>query len=677
MIKTSNAAVRGLTALFLAAASAGASLAAPAAPAQPERPRVADLTADTYQPLNIAGREGFRIFDRTIGILKDRYINPNLRDSKLVADAIGGMAGYIAGQETKAEMDALDAQARAQIHAGAREIPPALKAAIEAANKKFEDAKKSIIDAAQSPDAHSDRLIDELTRAVIDDDQAQIRHMPEMIAQAKRQLNTEYQARIAGLNADSHTSRAEKRALAGTLRRDLANKLDRVDGIAQSMLQDLQWESESDNGKASVHDGLALEYSAMKMLETHPGLRGKEKTLIEAGLDGMLSGLDPHSSFFNEEQTQQNREQSRAAFGGIGLEIVEKNGAIVAGKTIGDDSPATLAHIQKGDVITKIENEPTTNMSASDVADKIRGPLGTQVHVELKRPGVDQPIELTLTRSTIHTPSVTQEVLISENGRKIGYIKMRDFMDQNIPQELEKAFRELGDVDGYILNLRGNPGGLVSNAVETSDDFLNSGDIVREITREGRGFAFRATPGDLAQGKPVTVLIDTGSASASEIVTRALKGNNRVTVLGSRSYGKGSVQDVLTFGDMIPNTYLHFTTGLYLTPNNISIQGLGITPDIEARIPGDTFERHESDNASMIANPNAPDVVVQSTPSESCTLKPAFNAAATLAEPYVIHMNDDKTVVDVPLVCAVASMTGRHSSVVEFKPWVAPPPAGP
>ncbi len=301
-----------------------------------------------------------------------------------------------------------------------------------------------------------------------------------------------------------------------------------------------------------------------------------EKDLVEAAINGMLTSLDPHSSFLNNDNYSDMQVQTKGKFGGLGIEITMEDGVIKIVSPI-DDTPAAKAGLQSGDLIIAVNDKPIRGMTLSDAVDKLRGDVGSKVTIIVKR-GALEPFDVTLRRDTIKIRSVRAKMFES-----IGYLRVTTFSEQTtsgLTMEIDEMFREHGDkLQGFVLDLRNNPGGLLNQAISVSDAFLEQGEIVstRGRSDENASRAY-ARPGDIAKGLPVVVLINSGSASASEIVAGALKDHRRAVLLGTRSFGKGSVQSVIPLSG---NSAMRLTTARYYTPSGVSIQAKGITPDIE------------------------------------------------------------------------------------------------
>ncbi|MFP4313184.1 MAG: S41 family peptidase [Alphaproteobacteria bacterium] len=302
----------------------------------------------------------------------------------------------------------------------------------------------------------------------------------------------------------------------------------------------------------------------------------EDKELIETAINGMLTSLDPHSSYLNEESFEEMRVKTRGEFGGLGIEVTMENGLVKVVSPI-DDTPAFRAGMQAGDYITHIDEEAVVGLNLSEAVEKMRGKVGTDIQLTVRRETEAEPIEVTITRDIIRIRSVRHEV--QDN---VGYIRITTF-NQNTEAGLKTAIdeikSELGDnLIGYVLDLRNNPGGLLDQAIAVSDAFLDKGEIVSTRGRnESDTKRDNARSGDIAEGLPVVVLINGGSASASEIVAGALQDHKRAIVLGTQSFGKGSVQTVIPLPG---HGAMRLTTARYYTPSGRSIQAKGIEPDI-------------------------------------------------------------------------------------------------
>ncbi len=301
-----------------------------------------------------------------------------------------------------------------------------------------------------------------------------------------------------------------------------------------------------------------------------------ESVMIEAAINGMLAALDPHSSFMNAKQYEEMSVQTKGEFGGLGIEVTMENGVIKVVSPI-DDTPAAKAGIMANDLIVKIDGVQIQGMTLNEAVDKMRGPVASPIVLTIVREG-REPFEEKLVRDRIKVQSVKYNI---ESG-DIGYIRIASFSEQT-QEGLEKAMAEFdaklgGKAKGYIIDLRNDPGGLLDMAISVSDSFLDRGEVVSTRGRNAdESQRFAAQKGDLANGKPVVVLINGGSASASEIVAGALQDQKRATVIGTRSFGKGSVQTIIPLQGQ---GALRLTTARYYTPAGRSIQAKGIDADI-------------------------------------------------------------------------------------------------
>ena len=301
-----------------------------------------------------------------------------------------------------------------------------------------------------------------------------------------------------------------------------------------------------------------------------------DKKLIESAINGMLTSLDPHSSYLDYDSFNYMNEQTKGKFGGLGIEITMDNGLVKVVSPI-DDTPAAKAGIKAGDYITNIDDETVVGMSLNEAVSKLRGKVGTKVKLSIRRVN-SKPIELTIKRQEIKIQSVKSEIKNDE----VSYIRISSFsedIDQTISEAIEKAKKELKNkLLGIVIDVRNNPGGLLDQAVEVSDLFLEKGEIVSTRSRnESDTVKFLATEGDIAKDLPIVVMINEGSASASEILAGALQDHRRAVILGEKSFGKGSVQTVIPLRDF---GAMRITTARYYTPSGRSIQAKGIEPDI-------------------------------------------------------------------------------------------------
>lgn len=308
-----------------------------------------------------------------------------------------------------------------------------------------------------------------------------------------------------------------------------------------------------------------------------------EADLVEAAINGMLSSLDPHSSYLSPEMATEMREQTRGEFGGLGIEVTQEEGFVKV-VTPMDGTPADEAGVESGDFITQVNGESLLGLTLDEAVEMMRGPVGSEIIITIVREGVDEPFDVSIIRDTIKLTAVRTRI----EGKTV-VMRVSTFNDQTYPNlvdGLSKNVEELGgieNVDGFVLDLRNNPGGLLSQAVAVSDAFLDAGEIVSTRGRNPQdGDRYNATEGDLAEGLPLVVLINGGSASASEIVAGALQDHQRAIVVGTRSFGKGSVQSVMPLPQ---GGAMRLTTARYYTPSGRSIQALGVSPDIVVEQP--------------------------------------------------------------------------------------------
>ncbi|MFW5824884.1 MAG: S41 family peptidase [Marinobacter sp.] len=305
-----------------------------------------------------------------------------------------------------------------------------------------------------------------------------------------------------------------------------------------------------------------------------------DEELLEDAIKGMLSGRDPHSAYLEPEEYEELEESTTGEFGGLGIEVGMEDGFVKVIAPI-DDTPAQKAGVQAGDLIIKLGDEPVKGMSLQDAVSRMRGKPGTTLTLTIMRDGESAPIELEVERAVIKVASIKSRML--EPG--YGYVRITQFQDETSGQFVD-AVEELmaesdGELDGLIIDVRNNPGGILQAAVETSDALLDEGLIVYTEGRiQSSRLRFNAKAGDIAEGTPIVVLINGGSASASEILAGALQDHERAVVMGTRSFGKGSVQTVIPLDE---THAIKMTTARYFTPDGRSIQAKGIAPDIEVR----------------------------------------------------------------------------------------------
>ncbi|HIF11268.1 MAG TPA: S41 family peptidase [Sneathiellales bacterium] len=301
-----------------------------------------------------------------------------------------------------------------------------------------------------------------------------------------------------------------------------------------------------------------------------------DEELIESAINGMLSSLDPHSGYLSPKNFREMQVRTRGKFGGLGIEVTMERGFVRVISPI-DDTPAFRAGIQAGDIITKIDGTQVQGLTLGEAVELMRGPINSDVVLTVARENVEEQFDVTITRDTIKLQSVRFRV-----ESDAAYVRIMSFNEQTIGglrRALKSLTEELGEsMTGVILDLRQNPGGLLDQAIRVSDAFLERGEIVSTRSRRaGDSQRFNAKPGDLANGKPIVILINGGSASASEIVAGALQDHSRAVILGTQSFGKGSVQTIIPLAGQ---GAIKLTTSLYYTPSGRSIQAQGITPDI-------------------------------------------------------------------------------------------------
>ncbi|WP_338549371.1 S41 family peptidase [Roseovarius phycicola] len=309
----------------------------------------------------------------------------------------------------------------------------------------------------------------------------------------------------------------------------------------------------------------------------------EEGDLIEAAINGMLTSLDPHSSYLSPDDAADMRVQTRGEFGGLGIEVTLEEGFVKVVSPI-DGTPAESAGIEAGDFITHVDGESVLGLNLNEAVELMRGPVGSEIVITVVREGETEPFDISIIRDTIKLTAVR-----ARTERDTVVLRVTTFNDQtykNLESGLAEQIEDAGgddNVSGIVLDLRNNPGGLLTQAIKVSDAFLEKGEIVSTRGRNPEdGERFNATPGDLAEGKPIVVLINGGSASASEIVAGALQDHRRAVVVGTKSFGKGSVQTVMPLrGDGA----MRLTTARYYTPSGRSIQALGVSPDIVVEQP--------------------------------------------------------------------------------------------
>ena len=319
-----------------------------------------------------------------------------------------------------------------------------------------------------------------------------------------------------------------------------------------------------------------------------------DKKVIEYAINGMLQSLDPHSGYMNTEIYVEMQEETRGEFGGLGIEVTMENGYVKVISPI-DDTPAAKAGIRPGDYITHIDDTNVLGLSLQDAVEMLRGPVGSNIIITIVRIGEEDPIDVEIKRAII-----TVKAVRFNREDDVGYIRLISFSEQankGIKNAVQSLTNEIGESNlvGFILDLRSNPGGLLDQSAKVTDNFLDTGEIVSIKGRNKKDISrFSASGGDITDGKPIIVLINQGSASASEIVAGALQDHKRAIILGEQSYGKGSVQTIFPLKD---SSAIKMTTALYFTPSGDSIHEIGITPDIEVEfIYEDESQEEAKDN---------------------------------------------------------------------------------
>jgi carboxyl-terminal processing protease len=359
--------------------------------------------------------------------------------------------------------------------------------------------------------------------------------------------------------------------------------------------------------------------------------------LIEAAIDGMLTSLDPHSSYLSPDDAADMRVQTRGEFGGLGIEVTQEEGFVKVVSPI-DGTPADDAGIEAGDFITHVDGDSVLGLTLDEAVDMMRGPVGSEIIITVVREGEAEPFDVSIIRDTIKLTAVRTRL----QGEAV-VLRVTTFNDQtyaNLQEGLAEQIEEAGGIDnveGIVLDLRNNPGGLLNQAIRVSDAFLEKGEIVSTRGRNPEdGDRYNATPGDLAEGKPIVVLINGGSASASEIVAGALQDHRRAIVVGTKSFGKGSVQTVMPLrGDGA----MRLTTARYYTPSGRSIQSLGVSPDIVVEQPrraevteeeeeSNVFSRSEADLRGSLDNDSLSEDEIQQIEADRAKAE----AAAALRE---------------------------------------------
>ncbi|SHL76973.1 carboxyl-terminal processing protease [Roseovarius marisflavi] len=330
------------------------------------------------------------------------------------------------------------------------------------------------------------------------------------------------------------------------------------------------------------------------------------KDLVEAAINGMLTSLDPHSSYLSPDDSENMQVQTRGEFGGLGIEVTQEDGFVKVVSPM-DGTPADQAGIESGDFITHVDGESVLGLTLNEAVELMRGPVGSEIIITVVREGTAEPFDVSIIRDTIKLTAVRAR--IEQNAVVLRVTTFNEQTYPNLEAGLAEKIEELGgeeNVSGIILDMRNNPGGLLNQAIKVSDAFLDKGEIVSTRGRNPQdGERFNATPGDLANGKPIVVLINGGSASASEIVAGALQDHHRAIVVGTKSFGKGSVQTVMPLRG---NGAMRLTTARYYTPSGRSIQALGVSPDILVEQPRRTPATEEDEAATTRPNRSEADL---------------------------------------------------------------------
>ena len=351
--------------------------------------------------------------------------------------------------------------------------------------------------------------------------------------------------------------------------------------------------AENNSDKVDVYEQLDLFGDIFDRIRSDYVEEVDAKELIEAAINGMLTSLDPHSGYLPPVDAEKMREQTRGEFGGLGIEVTQEEGFVKVVSPI-DGTPADEAGMEAGDFITHVDGESVLGLTLNEAVERMRGPVGSEIVITVVREGEDEPFEVTIIRDFIKLTAAR----VRTEGKSV-VIRVTTFNDNtfdNIRDGLDKELQNAGgleNINGIVMDLRNNPGGLLSQAIRVSDAFLDKGEIVSTRGRDPEdGDRYNATPGDLINGKAIVVLINGGSASASEIVAAALKDHRRAIIVGTKSFGKGSVQTVMPLREQ---SAMRLTTSRYYSPSGRSIQNLGVTPDIIVEQPRRRTDDEEDD----------------------------------------------------------------------------------
>ena len=352
--------------------------------------------------------------------------------------------------------------------------------------------------------------------------------------------------------------------------------------------------AQENDRQATVYEQLDLFGDIFERIRAQYVEEVDEKDLIEAAINGMLTSLDPHSGYLAPQDAAEMRQQTRGEFGGLGIEVTQEEGFVKVVSPI-DGTPADQAGIEAGDFITHVDGESVLGLTLDAAVEMMRGPVGSEIIVTIAREGEPEPFDVSIIRDTIKLTAVRSRT----EGESL-VMRVTTFNDQTYPNLRDGIAKEIeaaggiDNINGLVLDLRNNPGGLLTQAIRVSDAFLEKGEIVSTRGRDvSDGERFNATPGDLIDGKPIVVLINGGSASASEIVAGALKDHRRAIVVGTKSFGKGSVQTVMPLRG---EGAMRLTTARYYTPSGRSIQALGVSPDIVVEQPRRRIGEEENED---------------------------------------------------------------------------------
>lgn len=322
-----------------------------------------------------------------------------------------------------------------------------------------------------------------------------------------------------------------------------------------------------------------------------------EGNVIDGAINGMLQSLDPYSSYMSPQTFKNMNTETKGEFGGLGIEVTMEQGLVKVISPI-DETPAEKAGVKSGDFIIKLDEKQVKGMTLDEAVNTMRGKSGTSITLTIRRTDVDDPIVLKIIREIIKTRSVVSEIKEKEN---VGYLRLRSFNEKSgdeLIDKIKEQVKKKPDLTGFILDLRNNPGGLLSQAIKVSDAFLESGEIVSTKGRDTKDIKiYNAKKGDETKGKPLIVLINRGSASASEIVAGALKDNKRATIVGEKSFGKGSVQSIIPLSN---KGGLRLTTAKYYLPSGATIEEIGVQPDIKVEQKKDDFKINDPINDNQL-----------------------------------------------------------------------------